>query len=297
MLHVKDSTVWKEGLPYVKSGGVWVPVKQVYTRSGGVWKEVMLLNLYQQLNKLGLTANLRLCLDAGAVASLPAGSAKWQDISGNAYDFFRGTTAGADGSDPTITGTPNGRSSNEYLSFDGGDYLQYDAANETWMNNFHKAGAKWTVATWIWHATGVGTGILGTDGNNGSVVGFFLGNSSAGKLILAIGNGSSQIVTNASVASIPIGQWSFLACSFDSSGGSTGNILMLNGTQETFSGTLSSPSASNAAFTMQIGTRGNGSAPLPNGSRMAGFMIWESKALTQAELTSIFTATRGRFGV
>ena len=41
MLFVKDSAVWKQVTPYVKSGGVWVKAKQVYVNSGGVWKPLL----------------------------------------------------------------------------------------------------------------------------------------------------------------------------------------------------------------------------------------------------------------
>ncbi|MBZ9850122.1 LamG domain-containing protein [Mesorhizobium sp. CA14] len=296
MLYVNDSAIWKESTPYVKDAGLWKPAKQVYTRSSGVWKEVMLLNLYQQLDKLGLTSNLRLCLDAGAAASLPTGSTKWLDLSGGGYDFFRGVTVGAEGSDPTINGTANARSSAEFLSFDGGDYLTYDSANEGWMNNFHKAGAQWTVATWIWYAASTSAGFIGTNGNSVSP-GFAVGMNGSGKLATIVHNNSTQIINNATAASIPTGGWCFLANSFDSSGGATGNILAINGAYETATATLNSPSASNAAVTMQIGSRANGTVPLPNGSRMAGFMIWEGRALNQAELTAVFNATRVRFGV
>ena len=46
----------------------------------------------ETLTLLGLTTNLKLCLDAGDLASVASGSqTKWLYVSGGGYDFFRGT--------------------------------------------------------------------------------------------------------------------------------------------------------------------------------------------------------------
>ncbi|WP_189556901.1 hypothetical protein, partial [Mesorhizobium sp. M4B.F.Ca.ET.089.01.1.1] len=213
-------------------------------------------------------------------------------------DFFRGTTAGADATDPTINGTAGNMSASEYLSFDGGDYLTYDAANETWMNNLHKDNAKWTLAAWVWYAAAGSAGFLGTNNNSASSIGSSTGMSSGGKLFTSVTNGSgTNAMQNISATSIPTGSWAFLASSVDEAVGAGGHILGINSTFETFASTFTSPSASNAAFTMQIGARGNGAVPVPNTSRIACVAMWEGRALTQAELLSLFNATRGRFGV
>jgi hypothetical protein len=39
------------------------------------------------------------------------------------------------------------------------------------------------------------------------------------------------------------------------------------------------------------------SGRLPSGSRMAAAIAWEGVALSKAQLDSIYSATRGRFGV
>ncbi|RWE78798.1 LamG-like jellyroll fold domain-containing protein [Mesorhizobium sp.] len=247
------------------------------------------------ISGIGLTGGLLFVLDAADSASYSSGQV-WNDTSGNGLNFNLGTTTGAEGSDPTFNGTVGSQSSSTYWSFDGGDYFTLGQANTTRINNFHKAGAKWTVATWIWYAASQSAGFIGTNGNSISP-GFAVGMNGSGKLATIMHNNSSQIINNASATSIPTGGWCFLANSFDSSGGATGNTLATNGTQETFTATLSSPSTSNAALTMQIGTRANGTVPLPNGSRMGGFMAWEGLALTPAQITSLFNATRGRYGV
>src|SRR5688572_10725967 len=102
------------------------------------------------LNGLGLTANLKLCLDAGDNLSAPAAATSWLDRSGNGYDFFRGTTSGADATDPTFNGTPGELSAAEYWSFDGGDFFRYDTTNETWMQNLHKNNALLSFFCWLY---------------------------------------------------------------------------------------------------------------------------------------------------
>lgn len=255
-------------------------------------------DIFDTLKKLGLTANLKLCLDAGHEASLPAASTKWLDLAGSGYDFFRGTTAGADATDPTINGTAGARSLSEYLSFDGGDYLTYDTTNETWMQNIHKDNAKWSFAAWVWYSTAASNGFAGSNNNSASSIGFSAGMSGAGKLFASATNGTgSNAMQNISATSIPTGAWTFVASSLDEAVGASGHILMVNSTAELFTSTYTSPSASNASFTMQIGARGNAAVPMVNTNRIANFAMWEGVALTQGQLTAIFDATRGKFGV
>ena len=248
------------------------------------------------IGSLGLLTNLRLCLDAGDSASLPASSTKWLDLSGNGYDFFMGATVGAEATDPTINGTPDGLSSSEYLSFDGGDFLTYDTANEAWMNNLHKNGAQYSVMAWVQYASVASAGFMGTNGNSAAKIGMSMGMSGAGKLFASATNGSGvNAMQNISAASIPTGQWAFLSTSVDEAAAL--HRLGINGTFETFDGTYLSPSASNATEVMQIGARGNNQVPLPNTSRAAGVAMWEGVVLTEIQMSALFEATRSRFGV
>lgn len=252
--------------------------------------------LINVIANLGLLSNLKLCLDAGDGNSLPAGSTKWLDLSGNGYDFFRGTTAGAEATDPAINGTADNLSSSEYLSFDGGDFLTYDSANEAWMNNLHKDGVKYSVAIWVWYAAVGSAGFMGTNGNSASQTGMSMGMSGAGKLFASATNGSGvNAMQNISAADVPTGQWSFLSATVDESAAL--HRLGVNATFEIFNGTFTSPSAAAATRTMQIGARGNNQVPLPNTSRAAGVMMWEGVALTEAEMSALFQLTRSRFGV
>ena len=101
--------------------------------------------LITTIRRCGLTTGLKLCLDKGDANSYASGQS-WLDVSGNGYDFFLGATGGAEASDPTSNGTAGGRSPEEYWSFDGVQFFRLASANPTWVNNFHKDNAKFTLA-------------------------------------------------------------------------------------------------------------------------------------------------------
>lgn len=251
--------------------------------------------LMEVLTKLALTTNLKVALDAGDSASLPAASTKWLDTSGNGYDFFRGTSTGSDTTDPTINGTAGRKMSTNYLSFDGGDYLLYDTTNEAWMQTLHKDNAVFTFVMWIYLGSVASScRLMGTRGGS-STIGVTMSMSATGQLSFTASNGSVNICSADSVATISATTWHMLAVSLTESDAATGLKLFLDNTIETFSGTYASPSASNASFTFQIGAN-NASNFVPSGTRIAEVAMWDT-ALSSAQLTAIFEATRKRFNV
>src|SRR3990167_7347714 len=123
------------------------------------------LDAKEIIDRLGLGTSLELCLDAGDATSAPSSTTSWIDISGNGYDFFLGTDATAQASDPTQTGTVGALTLEEYFSFDAGDYFTYDTTNETWMQNLHKDNAAFTCIVWVYPgAIGAIQGLFGTCG-------------------------------------------------------------------------------------------------------------------------------------
>lgn len=249
--------------------------------------------------KLGLANNIRLCLDAGDDASYSSGQS-WLDRSGNGYDFFRGADGSATATDPTFNGTAGRRSSGEYWSFDGGDYFTYDTTNETWMQNLHKDNAIFTAVAWFYCAA-VNGSIFGTSQAVDTNVGtdFIIGGA-ATSLILGVRKGSTGsalaiLSTDISLGTLTTSAWSMCSISVDE--GATTGLMGINGNFATFTSTYTSPSASNATSTMQIGAAGGGQRILPNNSRLASLMMWEGRALSQGELQALFQATRVRFGV
>lgn len=248
---------------------------------------------------LGLATNLKLCLDAGDANSY-AGGASWLDTAGSGYDFFRGTTSGADATDPTFAGTSGKRTSSEYFSSDGGDLFTYDTTNETWMNNIHKDNALWTFAFWYYSAvTGVARGLAGTDGGSSATIGFDLfitAGANSPRILIADGSGSNALDYNPGGA-ITASAWNFLGFSVDETDATTGARIVRNGSATTTAGTYATPSASNATYTLQLGGRGNSVQPYGNGDRMGMVWAWEGTALTTTNLSDIYTASRTRYGV
>lgn len=252
-------------------------------------------DLLYVLRKLGLTSNLRLCLDAGDAESYSSGQS-WLDRSGNGYDFFRGADGSATGSDPTFNGTAGGRSSAEYWSFDGGDYFTYDTTNETWMQNLHKNNALFTLLMWWYVTSGDTLALWGSNGGAGSTgTGMHIYHS-ASALRFRVVNATATVLDTTSGLTIPTG-WVMIGLSVDEAAGASGGLWFCNGNTETFDTTYSSPSSGNASNTMQIAARGNASNPSANGTRCAQFMAWEGRALTLGEIQAVFQVTRSRFGV
>lgn len=256
------------------------------------------LTLMDTLTSLGLTTNLRLCLDAGDAASYTSGT-KWLDRAGSGYDFFRGATNSAEASDPTFNGTAGARSVNEYWSFDGGDYFTYDTTNETWMQNIHKNNAVFTIVGWAYiGAASTVQRFCGTRAGNNSNIGFSFWVDASNKINFAASNGSGTAALQLTMAaSISAGSWQFVAVTLNEATGASGASIVLNSTVETFTSTYTSPSASNATYTMEIAAGGLAGAPLTSGSRMAALAAWEGVALTTTNIGAIYNATRKRFGV
>lgn len=253
--------------------------------------------LIHTIRRCGLTSGLKLCLDAGDANSYSGSGQSWLDTSGNGYDFFRGATSGAEASDPTFNGTAGQRSSGEYWSFDGGDFFRYDSANETWMNNLHKDNAKFTLLAWVYVPNTAGNqGISGTN-NAGSVEGYQWYFDSTEAVHFDVLKTSALVLSATVLASQPTATWLCLAISIDEAVGANGGNNFVNGVSSLFTSTYTSPGVANAAYTMEIAAFGNGGQPPGNTARLGMFAAWEGVALTQSQLTALYMATRGRFGV
>lgn len=249
--------------------------------------------LLSTLTALGLTTNLKVCLDAGDALSYTSGES-WLDRSGGGYDFFRGASGSSSTDDPTFNGVPGDLTNGEYWSFDGGDLFTYDSANETWMENLHKANAKLTIAVWVNPAAVSSTQGLFRTKNSGNAIGAEFQIINGGRPQFLASNGAGNVFASANVGgTTTTGAWNFMAASIDTVAGS--DICMRNATQATGAGVYSSPSASAASKTMGIADPAI--QPILNGGRMAMFAMWEGSALTASQLTSLHDATRGRFGV
>ena len=260
--------------------------------------------LLAALQRLGLTNNLQVCLDAGAAASYDGSSQTWTDLSGNGNHFYRGTTSGSDATDPTFNGTSGNQTSSEYFSYDGGDRFKLSIAIPAWQSAMHQPGAVFTMLQWAYVGNltalapsqagfGCGDAVAAADGR---FVSFSNSASTQNALSIGITNDTVAAFGNKSTILVTNNAWQMVAVSVDT-GGNAINFAV-NGTTETRSSAQSQSLTSTASPSpLVIGAAANdGTASAINGCRIAATAIW-SRALSTTELTNIFTATRARFGV
>jgi hypothetical protein len=247
-------------------------------------------SLISALRKLGLTTNLKICLDAGDSTSYRSGQS-WRDTSGNGYDAH--ATPGA----PVFKGTVGGLSSEEYFLGNGQDHFTCGTTNEKWINNLHKKNAIFTLAGWIYIETlAQYNGIFGTGATSNSHIGVgFIVASETGLLGARVRNGSG-VALGYNGAALSAGRWNFIAWSLKEAAGPFGTFLQVNGTPTSGTSTYDSPSTFAPTFPAQIGALGDGTLPMASGSRIAMFSAWEGTALTQAQVMTLFQSTRARFG-
>jgi len=253
-------------------------------------------DLLYYVRRLGLSTNCKLILDAGDSASYSSGQS-WLDRSGNGYDFFLGTTSGAEGSDPTFNGTAGQRTASEYFSTDGGDRFRYDTTNETWMQNIHKNNAIFSIVAWVYTPNLAGnSGIFGNVQNSTSEIGFAWYLDSSERLRFVTANGSAPCISVTSTAALTASTWTMISVGLNESVGAGGGLFSIGATQETFTSTYTSPSASNATNTTEILANGSGILAA-SGTRIAALAAWEGRMLTASEIQTLHYATRPRFGV
>jgi hypothetical protein len=248
------------------------------------------------LHRLGQLANLTLLLDAGDSDSIGVSATKWLDLSGNGYDFNFGSGSGADAADPTFNGVPGGKSFAEYLSFDGGDYLTYDTANEAWMHDMHQNSALFSMYSWVFGSGfNLNNSIFGTSGNNVNNVGVYMrAATDVGSVRFEVqdGSGTAALIALTAEGIYRAGQWNFIGMGVDEA---AGNIdFVVNWYTARAAGTYTSPSTGNASFAMQIGARGNAQAAFTPDGRMGQMAFW-TRFLSRNELLAIRDATAGRY--
>lgn len=261
----------------------------------GPWHRATFIEIIQ---RQGATSNLQICLDPADASSYTSGQS-WLDRSGNGYDWFRGADGSATATDPTFNGSAGGRSSAEYWSFDGVDYFTYDTTNETWMENLHKTGAAFTIALW-WNPQTISAPQLWFSSNSLSSantgVGYYQNATGGGQIRVCNGSGATFALNNNSAQAGTIGAWQFRLVSVNEAGAAGASYHQLNGTQATFNGAYSSPSAGAATGTYHIGSTHSGATPYASGTFKSCMAVW-NRALSQAEGLALFTASRARFGV
>lgn len=250
----------------------------------------------QQLHRSsvqGLVAQLGLApalsLDAGDRTSYGGTGQTWTDLSGGSRNFTRGADTSASTDDPTFNGTAGGLSASEFWSFDGADRFAQANANGAFENAHHKDGATRTFCAYLLPASlSAGQVIYGAI-NSGTNIGVSFLVTSAGTLRLQVGNGTSA-TSFTSTGALTASSAAFVLVSYTINGAS---FFLINGNAETFTATVSSPSASNATNAYSIGAAPNGTSPILSGGHLSivgGF----NAALSQAQAVALSTMIRQR---
>ena len=270
---------------------------------GGATVKAVDLSFYGDIVRAGLTANLKVCLDAGSADSYSGSGQVWLDLSGNGYDFNRVADSGIATDDPTFNGSAGGLSSSDYWSVDGGDFFSYDTTVEGWMSNLHHDSALFTIAFWLYS--------VGSGGDDDYIT-TFSGTGRGGITIMnpgatnpyfsaqAAGTGIKNISSDTAMNN---DAWNFVAISYDEAAGSGGAFHYLNGAynqhsgSDTFDAAYSGSVDTSAATPMGILARSGGTHIIDSGNLIAGLMVWEGVALTKANLDTLWAAQKGRFGL
>lgn len=251
----------------------------------------------QAAQACGQTANLHWCLDAGDAASYDGSSQTLTDVSGSGINFYRGTTSGADSTDPTFSGTSGNLSSNEYFSSDAGDFFTKASANSTAINNMHKNNAAWTVITAFYHDVTAENSLFGDNGsfNTGTGVQFQSRTTGAGaNTLFRVFVDNVKIIEQGATILKTSNAWEICAISVDEAS-AFGLIRSLHA-ETTFSSTYSSTSTTDATYTMNIGARGNGYLPMTSTQRIAISMMWD-RSLNSGECGAVMNMLRPRFNL
>lgn len=246
------------------------------------------------IERLGLTSGLQICLDASDINSYSGAGQSWLDTSGNAYDFFRGTTSASQSTDPTFNGSAGAQSSSEYWSFDGGDFFTLNQSNPAWVNNIHKNNAAVTLAAWVYPGSlGADQGLGGTSSLS-AVPSFNWLIQDDGRVGVNVLNETTITYEHDTTQTISAGAWSFVAMALDEAGNA--GRAQVNSVAEAFSCTYGAPSSASAGNVLQVAAQGlSADGALRSGGRMAATMMWNA-ALSATQLSDLYNATKAKFG-
>lgn len=256
------------------------------------------------VHALGLTSGLKVLLDAGDNASYDGSSQTWTDLSGGGYSFLRGTTSGAEGSDPTFNGTAGGRSANDYFSHDGGDLFTLNQAAPSWQSDMHQSGALFTMLFWNYvnnisslapTQNFVGAGDALSAASAASAISFTASGSSLRHLSFSVNNETTLVGGGASTLAVNNNAWNMIGVALDMAAGDI--TFQINGSSETISASFTSPSAVSSHTPLRLGAlAADAYGAVSNGCRSSFAGIWSS-VLTSTQRGNFWQATRGKFGL
>lgn len=254
---------------------------------------VTVKNLYQMIQDIGGTSNLRLCLDAGASSSYDGTSQYWNDISGNSENFYLGNNVNVNNYDPTFHGTAGGLSSSEYFSFDGGDRFT-SVSSSSLLNNTLTLNSSFTLCAIVYFST------------SGNTSYNFLSNATDNyRKYLYYGPGYGGVNYDGlftfkdandwgQAGLFTYGSWHVVIHRMDLTTAINGSFA--NGSWKTYvNGVLTQVTPSNLDY---YGAGSSGTLNIlqsaPNGTLLAGLAFWD-RGLSTTEMSGLYTKIKTRF--
>ncbi len=248
------------------------------------------------LDDLGLDiATTQIVLDSGDSNCFGGSGETLTDVNG-VQDFHLGAAATTDGDEPVFNGTAGDLSAAEYFSFDGTTEKFRAKAQTAFIETLHKNNAVFSVAFVFYRGGGHGAdkSLLGTSGSNNGQIGIDLTVTTAELINFAVRTGTTAALDQTSTATINNNAWNFVGVSIDEAAGASGGIMNINGAQETFDATYSSPSASNATYTLEVCAAGNDVFNFASDMRFGCAALWTS-ARTFEEMNLVRSKIMSRF--
>jgi hypothetical protein len=262
------------------------------------------LSLQQAITLAGLTANLKVSLDAAEALSYPGTGQTIADRSGTGSDFYLGTTDTAQTDDPSFNGNAGALSKEDYLSFDGGDTMQIVTA-PSWAQTLHKNGAVLSAFYGIYYPASPNGVIWGdsqaaTAAQQTGACGYL---GAAAKHRFIVLNAQATVLDKTADAAGATSAWHILGVSVDENGGAGAGFLYRDGAYDpvgsanTWNPSYTSPSSADSPNPFQLSGAGYLPDAFANGTRLGFFALWQGVALTKANFDTLFDLMRPRYGL
>lgn len=242
--------------------------------------------MLKMIQQIGATANLNFALDAGDINSWSGSGQEWIDANGSGNNFYRGTNNTTEAGEPSFTGTAGRLSESDYWSIPSvtAASIFTEVGTQSYLNDWHKNNATFSIIGVAYKPSGGGGTLFAT----APLVspGLILTVSSVnGRITLQV---APSGFTHTTTTALTDNSLNFFAATVNEATGANGCTIQINGTQESFTSTYSSPSSADRAQLAQIGMMGGTSG---RDLCIAG----ASRRWTDTELTNIRTKLKRRF--
>jgi hypothetical protein len=252
--------------------------------------------LFDVIGHVGALNSLKVCIDAGDLASWPGVNQTLFDRSCTANWSNGLNTTDASG-DMTFVGTAGLQSSGEYFTAAAGTNY-FLLTGQSWYQAVHKAGGAFSAVVWSYSPGG--PGVIGMEDVNlysGSSAlpgfGFGANNAAAGGgildgVIIQTFDETTFTFVKGTPNVIPSDRWNFVGVAWQDGGTYT---IRLNDTTITGACSYTAPTAASNANNLSI--RRSAAAGT---TRLNSIAAW-NRRITDTEITDIYNATKTKFGL